>query len=55
MSQVLQEYQDMLPLQQAFKQHFNIPAEHTVQMLVRLGRAEKTAHTPRRLANDLLA
>jgi len=50
----LQEYQDMLPLQQSFKQHFAIPAEQTVQMLVRLGKAQKTAHTPRRLATDLL-
>lgn len=54
MSQVLQEYQDMLPLQQQFKQHFNIKAGQTVQMLVRLGKAEKTAHTPRRLINHLL-
>lgn len=54
MSQVLQEYQDMLPLQKTFKQHFNIAAGQTVQMLIRLGKAKKTAHTPRRLVSNLL-
>ena len=55
MSQVLQEYPEMLPLQQEFKDHFHIQAEQTVQMLVRLGKAEKTAHTPRRPVSSLLA
>lgn len=55
MSQVLQEYQDMLPLQEQFKQHFNIRADQTVQMFVRLGKSEKTAHTPRRLVSSLLS
>ncbi|MCP4325828.1 MAG: twin-arginine translocation pathway signal protein [Psychromonas sp.] len=54
MSQVLQEYDDMKQLQAEFKDHFNINSQHTVQMLVRLGRAEKTAHTPRRLVSNLL-
>jgi hypothetical protein len=54
MSQVLQEYSDMHNLQKKFKQHFNIDAQHTVQMLVRLGRAKKTIHTPRRLVAQLL-
>ena len=54
MSQILQEYQDMMPLQKKFKQHFNIEAGKTVQMLVRLGKSTKTAHTPRRLVNNLL-
>ncbi|MCE2595802.1 twin-arginine translocation pathway signal protein [Motilimonas cestriensis] len=54
MSQVLQEYPDMLPLQQAFKQQFNIAETDTVQMLVRLGKAAATAHTPRRLVRDLI-
>lgn len=54
MSQVLQEYNDMHALQVQFKQHFNIDPQHTVQMLVRIGLAEKTAHTPRRLVNSLL-
>lgn len=54
MSQVLQEYNDMHALQIQFKQHFNIDPQHTVQMLVRIGLAEKTAHTPRRLVNSLL-
>lgn len=46
MSQILQEYDDMLPLQAQFKQRFNIKAEQTVQMLVRLGKAKKNnTHT----------
>jgi hypothetical protein len=54
MSQALQEYSDMQNLQKQFKNHFNIDAQHTVQMLVRLGKADKTAHTPRRLVNNLI-
>ena len=54
MSQILQEYQDMLPLQKKFNQHFNIASGQTVQMLVRLGRARKTVHTPRRMVSNLL-
>jgi len=54
MSQVLQEYDDMNILQKQFKQHFNIGSQDTVQMLVRLGKTEKTEHTPRRLIRDLL-
>ncbi|RKF17539.1 twin-arginine translocation pathway signal protein [Alginatibacterium sediminis] len=54
MSQVLQEYQDMLPLQEDFKQYFSIPENHTVQMLVRLGHAAKTAHTPRRAVASIV-
>ncbi|WP_019615749.1 Acg family FMN-binding oxidoreductase [Psychromonas ossibalaenae] len=54
MSQVLEEYEDMLDLQQQFKQHFQIKEHHTVQMLVRLGKAEKTVHTPRRLVSSLV-
>ncbi|PKF63434.1 twin-arginine translocation pathway signal protein [Psychromonas sp. psych-6C06] len=54
MSQVLQEYDDMLPLQAEFKRYFKIDAQHTVQMLVRLGKAPKTEHTPRRLVKNLL-
>lgn len=54
MSQVLQEYADMLPLQQAFKQHFNIPASDTVQMLVRIGKAAPLTHTPRREVSRLI-
>jgi len=54
MSQVLQEYDDMQQLQSEFKSHFNVHATDTVQMLVRLGKAEKTSHTPRRLVSNLL-
>ena len=54
MSQVLQEYDDMLALQQSFKKSFNIPYDETVQMLFRLGKAEPVAHGPRRLVKQLI-
>lgn len=54
MSQVLQEYEDMLPLQALFKSTFNIDAGDTVQMLFRLGVAEATPHGPRRLVSQLI-
>ncbi len=54
MSQVLQEYDDMLKLQVEFKQSFNIPESETVQMLFRLGKAEPVAHGPRRLVRQLI-
>jgi hypothetical protein len=54
MSQVLQEYDDMLALQQSFKKSFNIPADETVQMLFRLGKAEPVVHGPRRLVKQLI-
>ncbi len=54
MSQVLQEYPAMLPLQAEFKETFGINAQDTVQMLFRLGRAEPTPHGPRRLVSELV-
>lgn len=54
MSQVLQEYQDMLTLQHKFKLIFDIPASETVQMLFRLGKADPVAHGPRRLVKQLI-
>lgn len=54
MSQVLQEYDDMLDLQRSFKQRFGIPSDETVQMLFRLGKAEPVAHAPRRLIKQLI-
>jgi len=54
MSQVLQEYEEMLPLQASFKQFFNIVSSDTVQMLFRLGTAEATPHGPRRDINDII-
>ena len=54
MSQVLQEYDDMLDLQTEFKQRFNIAESETVQMLFRIGRAEPVAHGPRRLVTQLI-
>ena len=54
MSQVLQEYADMLELQAEFKQSFNIPESETVQMLFRLGKAKSVAHGPRRLVTQII-
>ena len=54
MSQGLQEYDDMLELQVEFKKSFNIPESETVQMLFRLGKADPTAHGPRRLVTQLI-
>jgi len=54
MSQILQEYQDMLPLQGKFKQHFGIAEQETVQMLFRLGKAAPTMVSPRREVHELL-
>ena len=54
MSQVLQEYEDMLDLQKEFKQFFNIKASDTVQMLFRLGTAHATKHGPRRALHDII-
>lgn len=54
MSQVLQEYPQMLPLQAKFKKTFGIDEADTVQMLFRLGRAEATPHGPRRLITQII-
>ncbi len=54
MSQVLQEYNDMLPLQTSFKKRMGVREGDTVQMLFRLGRAEATAHGPRRPITELI-
>ncbi|BBB27439.1 Acg family FMN-binding oxidoreductase [Amphritea japonica] len=54
MSQVLQEYPEMLPLQARFKETFGIDKGDTVQMLFRLGRAEATPHGPRRLVTQII-
>jgi hypothetical protein len=54
MSQVLQEYAEMRALQQRFFAMLEIPAGHTVQMLVRLGYAERPDPSPRRELSDLL-
>jgi hypothetical protein len=54
MSQVLQEYDDMLTLQHSFKQSFNISSDETVQMLFRLGKADPVVHGPRRLVKQLI-
>lgn len=54
MSQVLQEYAEMQSLQRAFLSLLEVPAGHTVQMLVRLGYAESQPPSPRRDLQDLL-
>lgn len=54
MSQILQEYQDMLPLQAEFKKHYGIQPKQTVQMLFRLGKAPLTPPSPRREVNDIV-
>lgn len=54
MSQVLQEYDDMLPLQNEFKRFFNIKSNDRVQMLFRLGTAQATPHGPRRAVSDII-
>ncbi|MEM7770558.1 MAG: nitroreductase family protein [Cyanobacteria bacterium P01_A01_bin.37] len=54
MSQVLQEYAEMQPLQRGFLSLLNVPEGDTVQMLARLGYAEKPAPSPRRDVQDLL-
>ncbi len=55
MSQVLQEYEDMLPLQHEFLRKMDIAEGDTMQMLFRIGQAEPTIRTPRRQVGDLLA
>lgn len=54
MSQILQEYQDMLPLQAEFKKHYGIKPDQTVQMLFRLGKASLTPPSPRREVSDII-
>jgi nitroreductase len=54
MSQVLQEYAEMRALQRGFLGMLDIPAGHTVQMLVCLGYTERPDPSPRRELSDLL-
>ncbi len=54
MSQILQEYQDMLPLQAKFKKYYGVQPEQTVQMLFRLGKAPLTPSSPRREVKDIV-
>jgi len=53
-SQVLQEYSDMTPLQDEFLNYLEVPNNHTVQMFFRIGVASKVVHSPRRDTKDLL-
>ncbi len=54
MSQILQEYKQMLPLQSSLKNKLNLAENKTVQMLFRIGIAEPTAHSPRRVVRDII-
>ena len=54
MSQILQEYDEMRDLQLEFMQSFDISSNKTVQMLFRLGKAQKVPPTPRRRLDDLI-
>jgi len=54
MSQILQEYDDMLPLQKSFKEGYGFVPNDTVQMLFRLGRAKPTVHSPRRPLDSII-
>lgn len=55
MSQVLQEYSDMVALQKEFKKFLAVEDDHTVQMFFRLGIAEPTRHTARREVADIIS
>ncbi|MGF1908444.1 hypothetical protein L4C38_03265 [Vibrio kasasachensis] len=54
MSQILEEYDDMLSLQAEFKAYFQVNKTETVQMLFRLGKASATPLTPRREVESVL-
>ncbi|WP_192867836.1 Acg family FMN-binding oxidoreductase [Thaumasiovibrio subtropicus] len=54
MSQILQEYEAMLPLQAEFKRAYGVAKSQTVQMLFRVGKADPTPPAPRRDANDIV-
>ena len=53
-SQLLQEYPEMADLQRAFLTEIGPPAGHTVQMLFRLGYADRPAPSPRRPLDAIL-
>lgn len=54
LSQILEEYADMLPLQAEFLRLAAVPPGHTVQMLFRLGHAAPYPHSPRRPISAIL-
>jgi nitroreductase len=54
MSQVLQEYKEIQPLQQGVLSMLDIPKGQKAQMLVRLGYAKRPDPTPRRDLQDLI-
>ncbi len=53
-SQVLQEYPDMLNLQKDFLSVTNTQKNETIQMFFRLGYAKETEHSPRRDMSDIM-
>ncbi len=54
MSQILEEYSEMGPLQNRFLATLGVPGEQTVQMLFRLGFADPVPHTLRRNVPQIL-
>lgn len=52
-SQILQEYKEMQPLQQQFLKYLNVPKSHRMQLLMRVGYAEFPGPSPRRPVQDL--
>ncbi|MBT4088963.1 MAG: twin-arginine translocation pathway signal protein [Deltaproteobacteria bacterium] len=54
MSQILEEYRDMQPLQSRFLTTLGVPEGQTVQMLFRMGFADLVQHTLRRSVPQIL-
>ena len=54
LSQLLEEYAEMAPLQRIMKQTLGVADAQTVQMLFRLGHAKPTPHSPRRDVSTLI-
>ena len=54
MSQALEEYAAMRPLQERLKATLGIPEGHTIQMLARVGYAAPTFPAPRRDVADIV-
>jgi hypothetical protein len=54
LSQVLQEYPEMTELRLKFQEATRTPDRHTVQMLFRLGYADRPAPAPRRPADAII-
>jgi len=53
-AQILEEYPARSALREELLEFARVRPGHTVQMLLRLGRADPVAHTPRRSVGDLI-